>query len=280
MLNFIHKQSGKAAIAVLLVGTTLVGSFVPVSAKPVGRQTNTSYNLLRSPSPSSTFNRNQSVPTFNRNQGQTFSNPNQGTIPVGTTIPMTFNESETIEISSNESRTLTLYTASNVRQSNGNILIPAGSEVLGELRPSRNGVQFFAQQITLKNGQRLNFNATSRELVDFQTVQVGASTADIVTGTLAGAGAATLIAGVTGDRHINALEVLGGAAFGALAGWGLPQAGIIGGGTKEVMTIDPSQDLTLTVQSPLSLNNTSFPSQSPSQSSSQSQWGRDRYSAW
>ena len=270
MLNFIHKQSGKAAIAVLLVGTTLLGSFVPVSAKPVRRQANTSYNLLRSPS--SIYNRSQSVPTFNRNQSQTFSNPNPSTIPVGTTIPMTFNDSETIEISPNESRTITLYTASNVRQSNGNILIPAGSEVLGELRPSRNGVQFFAQQITLSNGQRLNFNATSRELVGFQTVNEGASTADIVTGTLAGAGAATLIAGVTGDRHINALEVLGGAAFGALAGWGLPQAGIIGGGTKDVMTIDPSQDLTLTVQSPLSLNNSSSPSQS--------QWGRDRYSAW
>jgi hypothetical protein len=274
MLNFIHKQSGKAAIAVLLVGTTLVGSFVPVSAKPVGRKTNTSYNLLRSPS--STYNRSQSVPTFNRNQSQIFSNPNQESIPVGTTIPMTFNGSETIQISPNESRAITLNTASNVRQANGNILIPAGSQVLGELRPSRNGVQFFAQQITLSNGQRLNFNATSRELVDFQTVNEGASTADIVAGTLAGAGAATLIAGVTGDRHINALEVLGGAAFGALAGWGLPQAGIIGGGTKEVMTINPSQDLTLTVQSPLSLNNTSSPSQSPSQS----QWERDRYSAW
>jgi hypothetical protein len=272
MLNFIHKQSGKAAIAVLLVGTTLLGSFVPVSAKPVRRPANTSYNLVRSPSPSSTFNRNQSVPSFNRNQSQTFSNPNSGTIPTGTTIPMTFNESETIQISPNESRNLTLYTASNVRQSNGSILIPAGSEVLGELRPSRNGVQFFAQQITLKNGQRLNFNATSRELVGFQAVNEGASTADIVTGTLAGAGAATLIAGVTGDRRINVLEVLGGAAFGALAGWGLPQAGIIGGGTKEVMTINPSQDLALTVQSPLSLNNSSSPSQS--------QGGRDRYSAW
>ena len=272
MLNFIHKQSGKAAIAVLLVGTTLVGSFVPVSAKPMRRQTNTSYNLFRSPYPSSTYNRSLSVPTYNRNQSQTFSNPSPGSIPVGTTIPMTFNDSETIQISPNESRTLTLNTASNVRQANGNILIPAGSQVLGELRPSRNGVQFFAQQITLSNGQRLNFNATSRELVGFQTVNQGASTADIVTGTLAGAGAATLIAGVTGDRHINALEVLGGAAFGALAGWGLPQAGIIGGGTKEVMTIDPSQDLTLTVQSPLYLNNTSSPSQS--------QWGRDRYSAW
>ena len=270
MVNFIHKQSGKAAIAVLLLGTTLLGSFVPVSAKPVRRQTNTSYSLLRSPS--STFNRSQSVPTFNRNQSQTFSNPNSMTIPVGTRIPMTFNESETIEISPNESRPLTLYTASNVRQSNGNILIPAGSEVLGELRPTRDGVQFFAQQITLKNGQRLNFNATSRELVGFQAVNVGASTADIVTGTLAGAGAATLIAGVTGDRHINALEVLGGAAFGALAGWGLPQAGIIGGGTKEVMTINPSQDLALTVQAPLFLNNSSSPSQS--------QWERDRYSAW
>ena len=261
MLNYIHQSSGKAAIAVLLVGTTLLGSFVPVTAQPVRRQTNNNYNLFRS-----------SSPTYNRKQSQNFSTLNQRIIPIGTAMPVTFSESDTIQISPNESRTLTLTLAANVREANGNILIPAGSQILGELRPTNNGVQFFAQQITLNNGQRLALNATSPELADFQTVNEVASAADIVTGTLAGAGTATLIAGITGDRRIDALEVLGGAAFGALAGWGLPQAGIVGGGTKEVMTIDPSQDLTLTVQAPLNLDNPSSPNQS--------QGTRDRYSAW
>jgi hypothetical protein len=234
-----------------------LGSFAPVSAKPVSRQSTTRSNLFRS-SPASTYN---PAPTYNRRQSQLFSNSSQRTIPAGTPIPVVYNDSETIKVSSDESRTLTLNVASNIREANGTILIPAGSEITGQLRPSGNGMQFFAQQITLNNGQRLALNATSRELANFQTENEGASTTDIVTGTLAGAGTATLIAGITGDRRIDALEVLGGAAVGALAGWGLPQAGILGGGTKEVITIDPSQDLTLTLQSPLYLNSTSPQSQ-------------------
>lgn len=270
MLNFIHKQSGKAAIAVLLVGTTLLGSLVPVSAKPIRRQPTTDYDFTRS-SPASNYKPSS---TYNRRQSQLFSNPSQRNIPVGTSIPVFYNDGETIKISANESRTLSLNVASNIRQADGTILVPAGSEITGQLRPSGNGVQFFAQQITLNNGQRLALNATSRELTNFQSENEGASTSDIITGTLAGAGTATIIAGITGDRTIDALEVLGGAAFGALAGWGLPQAGIIGGGTKEVMMIDPSQDLTLTLQSPLLLDNSS------SQYQYQPQGSRDRYSAW
>jgi hypothetical protein len=72
-------------------------------------------------------------------------------------------------------------------------------------------------------------------------------------GTLAGAGTATIISGTTGDRRITPLEVLGGAAVGALAGWGLPAANIIGGGTEEVLTVS-NQDLTLMLQSPLTIN--------------------------
>ena len=72
-------------------------------------------------------------------------------------------------------------------------------------------------------------------------------------GTLAGAGAATIISGVTGDRKIEALEVLAGAAVGTLAGWALPESGVIGGYTKQVVVIYPSSDLTLTLDRDLYL---------------------------
>ena len=178
-------------------------------------------------------------------------------IPAGTNIPVISESSNTIKIAKGESQDLTLTINANLRQANGTVLIPAGSQVSGRLQATEQGVQYVAQQVTLPNGQSLPFNATSRLLVGYDTEQTGASTADIVLGTLAGAGTATLIAGTTGDRHINPLEVLGGAAAGALAGWGLPSAGIIGGGTREVMTLDPNQDLTLTLQAPLNLNGSS-----------------------
>ncbi|MEB3309843.1 MAG: hypothetical protein VKJ02_06385 [Snowella sp.] len=258
MLNLNHAKSGKAALAALLIGTTLFGSFVPVSAKPTRQQLTSGNSVFRS-APSS---------NYNRNQNQNFSNTNQRTIPSGTLIPLTSNETDTLTISPNESRTLRLNVASNIREANGNILIPAGSEVTGQLRSSETGVQFIAQQLTLNNGQRYSLNATSRELVGFQSENSGSSAGDIIKGTLAGAGTATIISGTTGDRRITPLEVLGGAAVGALAGWALPQAGIIGGGTREVMTIDPSQDLNLTLQAPLYLNATS----------SQSRWNSRSFS--
>jgi hypothetical protein len=210
----------------------------------------------------STYNRTvQNNPSrsdvFPNRYNQTAPNGTVASIPAGTTLPVISDTTNTIKIAKGESQDLTLRINANLRQSNGTVLIPAGSSVSGRLQATEQGVQFVAQQVTLPNGQSVPLNATSRMLVGYDTEQTGASTADIVLGTLAGAGTATLIAGTTGDRHINALEVLGGAAAGALAGWGLPSAGIIGGGTREVMTLDPNQDLTLTLQAPLNLNGSS-----------------------
>lgn len=243
MLCFNRKQSAQSLVAVLMIGATVLSSVTTVSAKPLfsGKSSNT-YNSSTQPYP----------PNYN-NYPRQYSQTGI-IIPSGTAIPVSYDDAETITIAKGESLSLNLNVAANIRQADGTILIPAGSEISGQLQATDQGVQYLAQQIVLPNGRSIPINATSRMLVDFQTENEGASAADIIMGTLAGAGTATLIAGTTGDRHINALEVLAGAATGALAGWGLPTAGIVGGGTREVMTIDPSQDLTLTLQSPLSMN--------------------------
>ena len=242
MLCFTRKQSTQSLVAVLMIGTTVLSSVTAVSAKPLFSGKSNTYNSSTQPYP----------PNYN-NYPRQYSQTGI-TIPSGTSIPVSYDDAETITIAKGESRSLNLNVAANIRQADGTILIPAGSEISGQLQATDQGVQYLAQQIVLPNGRSIPINATSRMLVDFQTENEGASAADIIMGTLAGAGTATLIAGTTGDRHINALEVLAGAATGALAGWGLPTAGIVGGGTREVMTIDPSQDLTLTLQSPLSMN--------------------------
>ncbi len=170
------------------------------------------------------------------------------TIPAGTRIPMQFQNGERILVSPEETLPITLRTAVTIRDSNRNVLIPAGSEVNGEIRPANGGSQFIASEIII-DGQSYPFNATSRVVTRTETIREGASVGEILGGTVAGAGAAAIIAGVTGDRRIDALEVLAGAAVGTLAGWGLPEAGIIGGGEATVIAIEPDQDFVLTLQS-------------------------------
>lgn len=173
-------------------------------------------------------------------------------IPAGTQVPVRFDRAKKILVTPEETMPLTLKVASNIRDRSGAILVPAGSEISGRIEPYRNGSRFVAQTITIR-GRKVPISAFSQVVVTTETIREGASTGDILKGTLAGAGAATLIAGLTGDRRIDALEVLAGAAVGTLAGWALPTSGAIGGGSKEVISINPNRDLTLTLDAPLSL---------------------------
>ncbi|MEL4895312.1 hypothetical protein [Crocosphaera sp. Alani8] len=226
MLNLNNGKSGIASAIALLMGITAISPFY--SLKPASAQ------LLPRPSQPSTPV-NTSV-----------------TIPAGTRIPMQFQNGERILVSPEETLSITLRTAATIRDGNRNVLIPAGSEVNGDIRPVNGGSQFIAREIII-NGQRYPFNATSRVVTRTETIREGASVGEILGGTVAGAGAAAIIAGVTGDRRIDALEVLAGAAVGTLAGWGLPEAGIIGGGEATVIAIEPAQDFVLTLQSNFSL---------------------------
>jgi len=229
-------KSLRTLTSAALLGVFALTAAAPVVAKPLTRPLGSfrSYNRV---------GQNAPAPTALT-----------GSLPAGTWIPLVDPSGQALEIQKGQSLSLTLQTAAPIRDQQGRVLIPRGSEVLGQLRPAGNGVQFIAQQIYLPNGQWAALNATSREITGFSQTTPKASAADVVKGTLAGAGAATVLSGLTGDRRITALEVLGGAAFGALAGWGLPAAGVIGGDSKEVLTLDPARDLTLTLQSPLTLN--------------------------
>ena len=226
MLNLNYGKSGIACAIALLMGVTAISPFY--NFKPANAQ------LLPSPSQN-----NSPVNT-------------SVTIPAGTRIPMQCENGERILVSPEETLPITLRTAATIRDSNRNVLVTAGSEVNGEIRPVRAGSQFIAREIII-NGQRYPFNATSRVVTRTETIREGASVGEILGGTVAGTGAAAIIAGVTGDRRIDALEVLAGAAVGTLAGWGLPEAGIIGGGEATVIAIEPRQDFVLTLQSNLSL---------------------------
>jgi hypothetical protein len=175
-------------------------------------------------------------------------------IPAGTTIPVSYDKADKILLSKTDVVPLTLIVNSNLRDRNGSVIIPAGSEVSGKLTPVGQGVQFIAEEVRINGNRSFPIDATSRVVTRTETIRKGASTQDILLGTAAGAGAAALIAGVTGDNRIEVLDVLAGAAVGTLAGWGLPTAGVLGGSSTQLYAVNPDRDLNLRLQSDLSLS--------------------------
>lgn len=181
--------------------------------------------------------------------GQAAPIPQALRIPAGTAIPLRYDQAQKILLSPNEPKPapLTLTVSQNIVTSQGRVLIPAGSQVVGQLQTVEGGAQFVASEITFTNGLSLPVSASSNVVSTTETVRKGATTGKIIAGTVVGAGAAAAIAGVTGDRSIKAEEVLGGAAFGALA------SVFLGRDRVELIAINPNTDLNLTLGSDLVL---------------------------
>jgi hypothetical protein len=179
---------------------------------------------------------------------------NQWVIPAGTVIPVSYDKADKILVSNTDVIPLTVMVSSNIRDRDGAVIVPAGSEVVGSLEPVGRGVQFIAEKIRLNGDRSFPLDATSRVVTRTETIRKGANTQDILTGTVAGAGAATMIAAITGDHRIEFLDVLAGAAVGTLAGWGLPTAGVLGGSSSQLYSVNPDQDLNLTLASDLYLS--------------------------
>jgi hypothetical protein len=170
-------------------------------------------------------------------------------IPAGASIPITYG-GERILLSKTEPQPIpiTFKVAQNVVNAQGQVLIPAGSDVNGQLVVTDGAAQFVANEIVLPDGQRLPVSATSELIRNYAVVRRSPSTGKIIAGTLVGAGAGAGVAAVTGDRKIEAWEVLTGAAAGALAGT------LLGGKTVEAIAVDPNTNLLLTLNQDLVLN--------------------------
>jgi hypothetical protein len=185
---------------------------------------------------------------YNLNQSRTIS------IPANVTLPVTY-EKEKVIVKPGETLALTLKIADNITDSNRNILIPANTEVIGELQPvrlntqsSRNdqqGVRFVARELVFPSGQRQQIYANSKIITQTETISKGASTGQILTDAAIGAGAASLISLVTGNKKIEVLEPVGGAAAGALASVLLRKQKV------DVFVLRPEQDLAITLTSNL-----------------------------
>ncbi|MEH2078972.1 MAG: S-layer homology domain-containing protein [Nostoc sp.] len=173
--------------------------------------------------------------------GSTTPTPASVTIAQGTTIPVKYDKAEKILVTKDETSPLTLTVSQNVVTQDGSVVIPAGSQVVGQLKPATGGSQFVAEKLVLTSGQEYQLNATSDVITKTETVKKGTSVGSIIKNTVLGAGAATAISAVTGDRAIATEEVLGGAGIGALVGL------FFGKKSVDLIAIDPNTDLQMTI---------------------------------
>ena len=170
----------------------------------------------------------------------------QMAIPSGTSIPVRYEQGEKVVVTPKETMQLTLTVAANVVNRSGSVLIPAGSEVIGQLQPANGGSQFVARELVIDRGRRQPINATSRVISQTQ-VRQGVSAGSILKGAVVGAAAGVALGGLTGNRRIGAGEVLLGTGAGAAGG------AILGRGKADVVVINPDTDLDLTLRSSLTL---------------------------
>lgn len=166
------------------------------------------------------------------------------TVPRGFVIPVEYEE-EKILVTPEETVPVTLLVAANVKDSRRKVLIPYGSQIFGQIEPSEDesGSVFVAQEIEFPDGSYQSIDARSQVVTRRETIKEGANAGDVLQGAAIGAAAAAVLSEVFGD--IGALEVLGGAGAGAIAGV------LLGGNEVELVSIDPNNDLNLTLQTEL-----------------------------
>lgn len=231
MFNAKYSKIATSILMILSASATTIAN--PVNITPAQAQ------LFPEQVPSR--NREYSSPRPDRN-----STVSPYTVPSGFVIPVEYEE-EKILVTPEETVPVTLLVAANVRDNRRNTLIPYGSEIFGQIEPSddESGSLFVAQEIVFPDGTTQSIDAVSEVVTRTETVKKGANTGDILQGAAIGGAAAAVLSEIFGD--IGAIEVLGGAGAGALAGL------LLGGNEVELVSIDPNNDLDLTLMTDLAV---------------------------
>ena len=168
-------------------------------------------------------------------------------IPAGAIIPLEYDKDK-ILVTKEETIDITLTVAANIRDRSRNTLIPYGTEVEGQIEPvstNSTGSIFVAEELIFPDGTRQYINARSEPVTRTETVSRGKDAGDVLKGAAIGAAAAAVLSEIFGDISVG--EVLGGAGLGAIAGL------LLGGNEVELVSIDPNQDLDITLDSDLAL---------------------------
>ena len=137
-------------------------------------------------------------------------------ISSGTLIPVKYSQAKRIIVSPKETAPLTLTVAADVKNNRGSVVIPAGSQVIGQLQPITGGSQFVASQIVI-NGQQFPISASSQAITTTRDVR-DTNFLGLLEDAALGSAAAAGISGITGNRTITARKVLTGTVIGTAIG--------------------------------------------------------------
>lgn len=171
-------------------------------------------------------------------------------LPVGTQIPVKYDRAEKILLTKEETITITLKVSTNIINSNGTIVIPDGSEIVGKIEPTGKGSQFLSHKILIKLENQTyleqSLDAISQVITKLETIIKGVNFEEILKGAIVGQKAEKLIASFR-EYNRNRRTELDSAELEALAGW------LLGAETLELVSINPEKDLDLTLRSELVL---------------------------
>jgi hypothetical protein len=176
---------------------------------------------------------------------QRFPDSWRNTIQSGTQIPVTFDKDKII-VTPDETAPVKLTVARDITSSGGEVLIPEGSVIEGEMTPAGDGTQFVAQTLVIdEDDVETSIDATSDVITRRETINKRTNPR-VLEGAAIGGAAAAVLSEIFG--RIDLWEVLGGAGLGALASLLIRDREEV-----EVISVNPQEDLTLTLQSDFDL---------------------------
>jgi hypothetical protein len=144
-------------------------------------------------------------------------NQTQGSqVLAGTAIAVRYAAAQRIIVSPNETAPVALTVAQDVRNNQGFVVIPAGSQVIGQLQPAQGGSQFVASQLVV-NGRQIALNASSNVITETRDVR-DPNFGTILGGAALGSVASAAIQGLTGDRVISGQTTVLGTVLGSAIG--------------------------------------------------------------
>ena len=165
---------------------------------------------------------------------------------IGTKIPVRYERSPRILLTKEESFSLTLIVARDIKNKQGRVIIPHGSQILGEIRPLSLGSRFFSERLLIYNQNQsikaYSLNAISPWINQVETLVKGINPDNLLKGATLGEAAGAVIAALKGEQPLNQ-EILQRAGLEALTGW------LLSGERVELLSIVPERDLTLTLES-------------------------------
>jgi len=189
----------------LMLKTLVAGLMTAMAIAPLSAQNST---ILR-PSPSfRTLPSSPSQPSSAVSQ--------RFNLPAGQRLVTRFAGKETLFIDNGQTVSAELIVTQPVVAENGTTLIPVGTIVRGEFIPAAGGSRFIAKELTTR-GVTVSLGAESELINDVKDPRE-TNAGSIIGDAAIAAAAASILAGITGDRAIATEEVLAGAAAGVIIG--------------------------------------------------------------